>query len=318
VCETRKFLNKFKTMLKEFLQFDKEKVSEKIENFIREKVEEFKREGVILGISGGIDSTVCAYLCKRALGKDKVFGLLLPEKDVPKESLEDAKFVVKNLGIKYKIEDLTKIIKDYGIYKLIKIPGLTRNMKANVAKAAFNFYYKKTGKNPFSEAILGVKNDTPYYNYLRKVTAYMRIKHRARALVWYKYAEIYNLLVVGCCNKTEELIGWFVKYGDSACDISPIGSLYKTQVWKLAEYLKIPKRIILKTPTPDMLPGITDEFSIGLPYKTIDLILIGLEKKVDEETIAKECSVDLSKINYIKELKKKSAHMRELPPSPIL
>jgi len=304
-------------MLKEFLQFNEKEVSEKIENFIKEKVEEFKRDGVVLGISGGIDSTVCAYLCKRALGKDKVFGLLLPEKDTPRKSLEDAKFVAKNLGIKYEVENLTRVIKDYGVYNLIKIPALTKTMRANIVKAAFNFYYKKTSKNPFSAAILGIKKDTPYYSYLRKVTAYMRIKHRARAVAWYKYAEINNLLVVGCCNKTEDMVGWFVKYGDSACDISPIGSLYKTQVWQLAKYLKVPERIVSKTPTPDMLPGIVDEFAIGFSYKLIDLVLVGLEKGIDENIIAKECLIDLDKINYIKELKKKSIHMRELPPQPI-
>jgi len=304
--------------LSDYLKINVPETVEKIENFVKEKVEAFERDGVILGISGGIDSTVCAYLCVRALGKEKVFGVLLPEKDVPKESFEDAKLVVKGLGIKFKVEDLTRVIKDYGIYNLIKIPGLTRKMKENIVKTVYNLYYKKTGQTPFSASLLGVKEDTPYYDYLRKVSAYMRIKHRARALAWYRDAELSNLLVIGCCNKTEDMVGWFVKYGDGACDISLIGGLYKTQVWQLARYLGAPEKIILKTPTPDMLPGLTDEFGIGLSYETVDLILCGLEKGMAEDAIAKELSLEPAKVYYVKELMRKSAHMRELPPQPAL
>ena len=305
-------------MLKEELKINEKEVCEKIENFIREKVEAFERDGVILGISGGIDSAVCAYLCKRALGKEKIFGILLPEKDVPKKSQEDAKLMAKSLGIKFKIEDLTRVIKNYGIYNLIKIPGLTRGMRANIVKTVYNLYYKKTGQRPFSAGLLGVKEDTPYCDYLRKASAYMRIKHRARALAWYRDAELKNLLVIGCCNKTEDMIGWFVKYGDGACDIAPIGGLYKTQVWQLARYLGVPEKIISKPPTPDMLPGLTDEFGIGLSYKIVDLILCGLEKGISEDAIARELSLEVDNVDYVKELMRKSAHMRELPPQPAL
>lgn len=291
-------------------------ICSKIESFIRKKVNEFERDGVILGISGGLDSAVAAYLCVKALGKEKVFGLLMPEQDSPPESLEDAKLIASSLGIKFKVEDLTEILKMYGIYNLAKIPSLipSKRMKESLIKGALNYYRKKTGESPFSAALLGIKKNKPYAKILRKITAYMRAKHRARALMWYKYAEIYNLLVVGCCNKSEDMVGWFVKWGDSASDISPLGGLYKTQVRQLAAYLRVPEKILIKIPSPDMLPGITDEYAIGLSYKTLDLILHCLEKKLSDKTIAKQFNINQKTINYVKLLVKKSAHMRELPP----
>lgn len=303
-------------MQKETLKINPKQVCPKIERFIKEKVHEFERDGVILGISGGLDSAVVAYLCVRALGKENVFGLLMPEQDSSPETLGDAKLITSNLGIKSKVVDLTTILKECGIYKLIKIPGLFRRMKENMVRAAFDYYRKKTGESPFSTALLGIKKDKPYAKILRKATAYMKAKHRARALMWYKYAEIYNLLVVGCCNKTEDLSGWFVKWGDSAADIAPIGGLYKTQVRQLASHLGVPEKILIKVPTPDMLPGITDEYAIGLSYDTLDMILRGLEKKISDRVIAKQFNVDLKTINYVKSLIKRSAHMRELPPWP--
>lgn len=92
-------------------------------------------------------------------------------------------------------------------------------------------------------------------------------------LLLYNYAELDNLLVLGTCNKTEKTIGFFVKYGDAAADASPLEGLYKTQVYQLAKFLSIPEEIIERPPSPDLLPGITDEYAIALAYETLDRIL---------------------------------------------
>ena len=131
----------------------------------------------------------------------------------------------------------------------------------------------------------------------------------------YSYAEHENRLVVGTANKTELMTGFFVKYGDSAADIMPLLPLYKTQVKQLARFLNIPKKIIDKAPSPDLLPGITDEFALGITYEKLDLILWGLERNMETKEITKT-GVKPETVEYVKELVRRSEHMRGLPLAP--
>ena len=139
------------------------------------------------------------------------------------------------------------------------------------------------------------------------------MKHRLRMVLLYSYAERENLLVVGTANKTEALTGFFVKYGDGAADIMPLLPLYKTQVRQLARFIHVPERIIDKAPTPDLIPGITDEFAIGISYEKLDIILSGLDTNMAVEDIAAKADVKQKTIEYVKELVAKSEHMRILP-----
>jgi NAD+ synthase len=134
--------------------------------------------------------------------------------------------------------------------------------------------------------------------------------------MWYYHAELRNYLVLGCCNKTEKLVGYFVKYGDSGSDIDPIADLYKTQVRELAEYICVPKEIVEKKPAPDLMPGMTDEFALQMPYEKIDIILYGLENELDEDEIIKEASVTKKDLEYIKILMKLAHYMNIVPPCP--
>ena len=123
-------------------------------------------------------------------------------------------------------------------------------------------------------------------------------------------------MVVGTVNKTEFLTGFFVQYGDSAADITPLLPLYKTQVRQLAKFLHIPDRIINKTPSPDLILGITDEFAMGLPYEKLDLILLGLDMNMATKDITAKTGAKSKTIEYVKELTKRSEHMRISPISP--
>jgi NAD+ synthase len=151
---------------------------------------------------------------------------------------------------------------------------------------------------------------------VNQAVAYHRVKGRLRAILLYYYAELENLLVLGTCNKTEKAIGFFVKYGDAAADIAPLESLYKTQVRQLAAFLEIPDEIISKPPSPDLLPGITDEYAIGLSYEMLDKILWRLEEEMDIDKIAGTLDLERDTVDYVRELMQRSAHMRAQPEVP--
>ncbi|MCK4255632.1 NAD(+) synthase [candidate division WOR-3 bacterium] len=297
-------------MLKEDILIDPKKVSENIINFIKDKIYSFKRNGVVLGISGGIDSACITALLTWTVDKDKILGLIMPERDSDDRTIEDAESVVKNFGITSKLIDLNSILKSIGIYD--SQPGrllLHKSSASKFIKVGYRLIPKES--NPFLGGLLGTE-----YTWMRQVHAYYRIKHRIRMVHLYYYAEQLNYLVVGTSNKSEDMVGFFVKYGDGASDIMPIANLYKTQVIELSKYLGVPENIIQKPPSPDMIPGITDELALKISYKTLDLILLGIAKDMKESEIAKEAGTNIKMVRYVKNLIELSEHMRNLPESP--
>ncbi len=300
--------------LKQQMKISPEKVSIYLENFIRNYTNKLERSGTILGLSGGIDSAVVASLCKRAVGPENTLALIMPEKDSEKEHIRDAVNFARELNIEFELIDISKYIKSFGAYKLFtlnKLP-LSKKLKRIFVRKAYDFYEKKTGKPPFLSSISGFEGKE-FASYLKKTNAYYRIKHRIRMLLLYMYAELENKLVVGAANKSEYKIGFFVKYGcDDNADIMPLLNLYKTQVRELAVYLNIPFRIIKKPPSPDIIPGITDEIATGVPYEKLDLVLLALEKGWRNSRIAEVLELEEKKIIYVKNLIEKSEHMRKV------
>jgi len=300
--------------LKSAIEINPEKTSQLLENFIREYVRKLEREGVVLGLSGGIDSAVAASLCQKAVGQDKVLALIMPEKDSDPRQKEDALSLAEQLKIKTRIINLSPYLKKFGIYGLLpfyRLP-LTRGLKGSLTRKLYDLYTKKTGQNPFLASQIGFKNGKLKL-YLKNANAYYRIKHRLRSLLLYFYSELENRLVVGTTNKTEYKIGFFVKWGcDSVSDIMPLQNFYKTQIRELARYLKIPNSILEKPPSPDIIPGITDEKAIGVSYDIVDLILAGLEKNWEISEIAKACNLSKEKVLYVKKLTENSEHMRKI------
>lgn len=307
-------LNTCDGSIKRELVFDPVKVTEQIVRFISAKMEQLQRDNIVLGLSGGVDSSVVAALCSRAVGSDKVTALIMPERDSDPAHITDALRVAKLLGIKSKLIDLTPHLKKLGIYNMMPLTKslFPRVIKEKLIKKSFTLYEKKTNRNLFLSSLKGLKGEA-YKPLLAKGNAYYRAKHRLRMLLLYLYAEQENSLVVGTANKTEYKIGFFVKYGcDHCADIMPIVGLYKTQVKVLASHLKIPKEIIDKTPSPDIIPGIDDEYAIGMPYELLDSILLACEKGWDEQQVADELNVDRDKILYVKNLMEMSEHMRNI------
>jgi NAD+ synthase len=280
-------------------------------SFLQENVKNLNRKGAVIGLSGGLDSTVCAYLCVEALGRDKVFAIFMPDRDSHPQSEKDAVLVSQILGIKLMKINLTPILRKIGIYNLEPLPLLYPLIPRRIKEIYTIKRYDKLRGDEETTFLRTLKGGDDFK--LRKDVAYYSSKHRLRMTLLYYWAEIKNYAVIGCCNKTEKLTGFFIKYGDSASDIEPISQLYKTQVKEIANLLKVPQNIINKPPSPDIVPGITDEFALKLSYEIIDKILYGIERGLNDKDISDEMSVDESKIKYVRELIKLSKHMRELP-----
>jgi NAD+ synthase len=181
-------------------------------------------------------------------------------------------------------------------------------MKVRYSKKRFERLSARLTPIPFLYTLGGMKDPE-----VRTAAAYYRAKHRVRIVLLYYYAELNNYLVLGSLNRSEILTGLFVKYGDSACDLAPIAGLYKTGVQELAQALGIPRWIREKPPSPDLIPGLTDEEILGLDYPTLDKILAGIEAGDGTVEIARKMKVPEGKVEYVAKLVEKSSMMRASP-----
>ncbi|MDK2886230.1 MAG: synthase [Thermosipho sp. (in: thermotogales)] len=241
---------------------------EKIVEFLREKIKENNFSGAVLGVSGGIDSAVVLGLLVKAIGKDKIMCFILPERDSPPDSVKDAKLVCEHYNVNYRIKDISKILKNLGIYSYFPPASfIPWKIKEKYAKEKWLKFGKKN-LSPYEMDVLGT-NDSEFL----KGISYYRAKHRIRMVYLYKEAELRNFAVIGTTNRTEFLTGLYVKWGDDSADIEPILHLFKTEVFEIAKELGVPERIISKPASPDLIPGLTDEEALGLSYSEIDRIL---------------------------------------------
>ncbi|MGQ9736290.1 MAG: NAD(+) synthase [Armatimonadota bacterium] len=301
------------------LSIDAPKVEAALQQFIRDAVQEFRRDGAIVGLSGGIDSAVVATLAARALGRNKVFGLVLPERDSDPDSARLATRLAQNLGIAYETFSLTPLLARIGVYRLLPLRWIPfRRLREEAVK----YYYSRLGdllgegETPFSALMVSTQGlESPWLN---KGVAYHRCKVRLRMVMLYYYAEKHNLLVLGTDNRTELAGGLFVRYGDVAADVAPLAPLYKTQVRALAEYLAVPPEIIERPPSPDVLPGLSDERAMGIDYNTLDRILWRLERGVDTQTIVQEVEVSPQQVQYVQTLRQRAQFLHAPPKVPVL
>ncbi len=228
----------------------------KIVSWIRGQIKCSGAKGIVLGLSGGIDSAVVAALCKEAVGKNKLLVLFMPCNSNPQD-LRDARLVAKSLGLKSKLVDLTSVYNNF-LKTLPAAGGLARG----------------------------------------------NLKPRLRMSTLYYFANKLNYLVCGTGNKSELLVGYFTKYGDGGVDILPIADLFKRQVRKLAQELKIPQGIITKPPTAGLWQGQTDEGEMGITYDELDDIL-------DKFCNNKKQTASSIKVNKIKRMYSNSEHKRK-------
>ena len=248
------------------LDLNLKEVHSELVEFLRES---FKKAGfskAVLGLSGGIDSALVAYLLRDALGKENVLAIMMPYKSSNPDRLNHAKLVIEDLGINSKTIEITDMIDAYF-------------------------------KNEKEATSLRMGNKMA----------------RERMSILFDYSSKENALVVGTSNKTEIYLGYSTQFGDSACALNPIGDLYKTNIWDLSRYLKIPNELIEKKPSADLWEGQTDEQEMGLTYKEADQVLYRMleENKTVEEVLAEGFNKDL--VDNIVRRMNRSEYKRRMP-----
>lgn len=279
--------------------YDYEKAAETIADFIWVKARENNAKGLIIGISGGLDSAVLAFLGVKALGSDKVHGLFLPDRDTDPVSHHHANLVAATAGISLKTNDLTPTLTEMGCYRNIIVKA-ARNRTIN--RFGFQLFRSLSGKDLYAFNLTGSDN-----RIVKQAVDSYYLRDRLRIQTLYQQAKNGKLLFPDSFNKTESLIGFasYGSYGDISVDAAPILPLYKSQVRALATILNVPREIIAKPPSPDLFPGVTDEIFLGLAYEQLDCILFSLEQELPIKQIAVECGVkekEVLRIEHLKEL----------------
>ena len=262
--------------------------------------QQLHRRGAVLGLSGGVDSSVCAALAVRALGEKKVFGLLMPEIDSSSTSASLGGRVAEQLGIEHRLEDIAPALRAIGCYRerdaaiRAVFPDYREDWKSKIAiaggpKGGVNFF-RMIVQSPSGEMF---DKRLPIREYLQIVAA-TNYKQRVRKTVEYFHADRLNYAVIGTPNRLEYEQGFFVKNGDGAADIKPIAHLYKTQVYGMARHLGLPQRLCEAQPTTDTysLEQGQDEFYFALPYRAMDLALWALDHDVASAELAQALGID--------------------------
>jgi len=313
---------------RDVLRIDCAQVTEEIVRFMRGVTGQRLRKGVVVGLSGGIDSSVTAALCERALGKDRVLGLILPEKESNPVSFVYAELLARRLAIKTEKVDISPTLDSLGVY----------SSREEVVKRSFpefdaSYRYRmilpqdllqRDRMNIFSLEIVDSAGNTKsrrlgLTDYLELMAA-TDMKQRTRMTMLYYHAEKRHYMVMGTTNKSEAIQGFFVKYGDGGVDAEPIGHLYKTQVYQLAQWLDIPEEIVKRTPSPDTFSyEVSDkDFYFCIPYEELDLLLYAWEQKIPIDDVTHVMGLTEQQVSRVfSDIKRKytlSEHLRKAPP----
>lgn len=300
----------------------------RIASFIQDKViTVLRRKGVVVGLSGGIDSSTVAALAVRALGPDRVIGLFMPETDSSDDSLRLGQLLAKQLGIRTFTEDISGILRGAECYR-------RRDEAIRTVVPEYHSGYKSKlvlsplDSSEFRISYVVVQSPEGEQRKVRltaeaflALVAATNFKQRTRKMIEYYYADRFLYAVAGTPNRLEYDLGFFVKNGDGSADIKPIAHLYKSQVYQLASYLGVPQEIIDRPPTTDTysLPQSQEEFYFSLPYDQMDLCLYGKTHGVPAADVAEALGMSATQVERVyRDIDAKRAVARYLHMEPLL
>ena len=310
------------------LDIELEPEVERICAALKQGVRGLRKRGLVLGVSGGIDSSTCVALAARALGPKRVFAILMPERDSSPESTKKGRMVCEHVGVQYEVEDISPILEGAGCYRrrdeaIRKVfPEYDETYKQKIVIPPLDererlTFFSIVIQSPDGEM---KKARLPLAAYLQ-VVASTNFKQRTRKMLEYYHGDRLNYAVIGTPNRLEYDQGFFVKGGDGLADIKPIAHLYKSQVYAMAAHLGLPDDVVNSTPTTDTysLPQGQDEFYFALPYYKMDVLLYALNHRIPVAEAAAALSISEDQVRYVyKDILTKRRTTRYLHLSPLM
>jgi NAD+ synthase len=311
------------------LRLDPAEETNRIGAAVRDQVlRQLRRRGVVVGLSGGIDSSVTAALCVAALGRDNVLAVFMPEKDSESESLQLGQQVAEAFGIRSVLENVEPILTASGCYQ--RRDEFIRQVVPQFGpgwgcKMALSNVLKNTGYNITTLVVQSPDGETQRLrmplDVYHGIIAASNMKQRTRKQIEYYHADRLNYAVAGTPNRLEYDQGFFVKNGDGAADFKPIAHLFKSQVYQIAEHLGVPEKVRRRPPTTDTwsLEQTQEEFYFSLPYQLMDLCLYGLIHQVPVGEVARAAGLKPEEVDLVwRDIAAKRRATRYLHEPPLL